>query len=121
MPSWFPYVFLAMGTFIILISLGVISLPPSRRRALLDGPRHWQVTCFGIAFFCAGLSFLIQKWKALAVANSVVLLGAFIAPMLWVLFFSKAVDLSMQIFGGICLLCGGGGGLFGIFRSIQSK
>lgn len=50
MPRRFPFVFIAFGTYIVLISLGLLPTGTSPRgRAIFDGLRHWQITCFGLA------------------------------------------------------------------------
>lgn len=116
-PLWFSLSFALIGAYIVLLSLGVFPDSPLKKQALFDTPRHWQVTSFGLAFFCAGISVAFAERRHwLLVVNGAVLLAAFFAPVTWVLFFSGAVSPSMQILGGIPLVAGAVGGLLGLLR-----
>ena len=52
-----------VGVFLILSYMGYIYWPPIRnnRRAIFSDPYHWQILSIGIAFFCAGASFVIPR------------------------------------------------------------
>jgi hypothetical protein len=56
-----------LGLFIVLASLGVIELQTvSRRKALFNDAREWQIAGFGLIFACAGLLLMIpQRAQAL--------------------------------------------------------
>ncbi|WP_050415841.1 hypothetical protein [Azoarcus sp. CIB] len=114
-PRWLPLFFVVIGVYVVLLSLGVIpDLPHSKKQGLFATPHHWQITSFGVAFLCAGVSAAFpdrRHW--LLFLNHTVLLVAFLAPTTWVLFFSGAVSRPMQIFGGIPLVIGG---LLGLWR-----
>ena len=64
---WLFIVIGGTGLFIIGSYLGFYYWPPIRRcKAIFCDPYHWQILAFGIAFFCAGLAYLIPKeWKRL--------------------------------------------------------
>lgn len=52
------------GLFLMLSYLGYIYWPPirpGRHRAIFTDPYHWQIFSIGLAFFCAGISFVIPK------------------------------------------------------------
>ena len=69
------------GLFIIGSYLGLFHWPPIRRcRAIFCDPYHWQILAIGIAFFCAGLAYLIPKaWKRLGNLNAATLLVCLIS------------------------------------------
>lgn len=117
-PRWFPPLFVVIGVYVVLLSLDVIpDLPLSKKQGLFATPHHWQITSFGLAFLCAGISAAFPNRRHwLLVLNLAVLLVAFLAPTTWVLFFSGAVSRPMQIFGGIPLFIGAVGGLLGLWR-----
>lgn len=52
-----------VGVFFILSYLGYIYWPPIRmnRKSIFKDPFHWQILSIGIAFFCAGASFVIPR------------------------------------------------------------
>src|SRR5262245_47854872 len=91
-PLWFALLFLIFGAYIIVVSLGLLPytyMPSLRRRALFDSPQHWQVTSFGIAFFCAGASIILaNRGRWLPALAGTVLLVASVAPMAWLLYLS---------------------------------
>ena len=117
-PRWLPLLFVLIGVYVVLLSLGVIpDLPGSKKQGLFATPHHWQITSFGLAFLCAGISAAFPNRRHwLLFLNHTVLLIAFLAPTTWVLFFSGAVNRPMQIFGGIPLVIGAVGGLLGLWR-----
>jgi hypothetical protein len=122
-PKWALYAFLSVGAYIILLSLDIIHYTPSgRRRGIFTTPHHWQVTSFGVAFFCVGLSFLLEKTHIIIrlLIGSTLLLS-FCIPIFWVLFYSEQVGLLMQIFGGFCLACGFFGALAGLIQTARGK
>lgn len=104
--------FMAMGSFIVAISLGWIDLPEQtsirRSRGLFDHPRHWQVTSFGLCFFTAGVSLYFQQHRnfLLTLLRTTCAL-TLIVPMCWLLYFSgKAPALMQWAFGFILLMTG---------------
>ena len=64
-----------IGLFIIGAYFGLYYWPPVRRcRAIFCDPYHWQILAIGIAFFCAGVTFLIPKeWRIFGNLNAMVL------------------------------------------------
>lgn len=122
-PRWFPVIFLLLGAYIVLISLGVLPYSPSiRRRAVFDNPQHWQITSLGVAFFCAGLSMLVaQRGRWLPVFVGTVFLAAFLVPMVWFVHFSGVLGLPMRILFTVPLALGGAGAVFGLVRTAQGK
>ena len=117
-PRWVPLFFVAIGVYVVLLSLGVIPEGARpKKQGLFATPHHWQITSFGLAFLCTGISAAFpdrRHW--LLFLNHTVLLITFLAPTTWVLFFSGAVHPSMQIFGGIALVVGAIGGVLGLLR-----
>lgn len=124
MPRWFPVIFLLLGAYIVLISLGVLPYSPStRKRAVFDNPQHWQITGMGIAFFCAGLSLLVAQrgGRWLSVLIGTVFLASFLSPMVWFVHFSGVLGLPMRILFTVPLALGGAGAVFGLVRTAQGK
>jgi hypothetical protein len=122
-PPWFPWLFVIVGAYIVLLSLGLLPYAPNpRRRAFFDSPQHWQITCFGIAFFCAGLSLIVaNRGRWLPALVGTVTMAALIAPMAWFFYFSGAVGLPMQLVASIPLAIGAAGAVFGVVRTAQGK
>lgn len=84
-PRWVCFLLIAVGAYIVLLSLGVIPYVPSgRRRALFPTPHHWQVTSFGIAFIASGVAVAFPRsrhpWRLLIAAVTAV---SFLAPLGW--------------------------------------
>lgn len=74
-----------VGLLLILSYAGVLHFPRMRsnRRAIFSDPHHWQILSIGIAFFCAGASFVIpSRWKFLGVLCSTCLVVAFFAGII---------------------------------------
>lgn len=69
------------GLFIIGAYLDIYHWPPVRKcRAIFCDPYHWQILAIGIAFFCAGLAYLIPKGcRTLGTLNSFVLLASLLS------------------------------------------
>jgi len=122
-PRWFPLPFLAFGAYLVLISLDLLPYTPApSKRALFDHPRHWQITGLGLAFFCAGLSLLLaRRGRWLSVLVGAVFLAAFLAPMVWFVYFSGVLSLPMRLLFSVPLALGGAGAVFGLVRTAQGK
>jgi hypothetical protein len=73
-----------VGLFIIGAYAGVYYWPPIRRcRAIFCDPYHWQVLAIGIAFFCAGLAYVIpEKWRIVGTLNALLLLAALLSGII---------------------------------------
>jgi hypothetical protein len=76
MPHWVAFIFLLLGAYIILLSLGVLPyIPSKRKRGVFHSPQHWQITSIGVAFFCADIAIAFgnrRHW--LLTLNGIVLL-----------------------------------------------
>ena len=70
-----------VGAFLIGAYLGLYSWPRLRScRAIFCDPYHWQILAIGIAFFCAGLAYLIPPgWKLVGKINGALVVGALLA------------------------------------------
>lgn len=121
MPRWMALPFLAVGLFIVLLSLGVIEAQPrTSHRAIFDTPHHWQVTSIGIAFACAGLSlFAGQRRRWLSIVIGLVLLPAFFAPLIWLFYLSGMIELPIRILASIPLGLGAAGAVAGFIQTIR--
>ena len=77
------------GVFLMLGYFGVISFESRRPcRAIFCEPTHWQVLCIGLAFFCAGLSFVMPpRWRLVGAINSMAVLGCLLAGIVGTFFF----------------------------------
>lgn len=66
------------GLFIIGAYSGLYYWPPIRQcRAIFCDPYHWQILALGIAFFCAGLAYLIpERYKLVGTINATLLFAA---------------------------------------------
>lgn len=69
--------------FLILSYFGIIHWPPlrpERRRAIFSDPHHWQILSIGIAFVCAGASFIIPRtWNLIGKICGLILIVALVA------------------------------------------
>lgn len=86
-PRWASIPFLAIGLYVLLISLDLLPYGlPARRRAIFDTPHHWQVGAAGIAFMAMGLKLAFPRgpavWQA---AIGLVALCGFFAPLMWLI------------------------------------
>lgn len=72
------------GIFIIGAYAGLYDWPPMRScRAIFCDPYHWQILAIGIAFFCAGLAYVIPSHlRALGKFNAMVLVTSLLAGIL---------------------------------------
>ena len=79
----------APGIFILLQYFGVVRTSyVGRCRAIFCEPDHWQVLCFGLAFFCVGLAFLIpQRFPVLGTVNALALVGCFVSAIIGTFFY----------------------------------
>lgn len=86
---WVP--FFVLGLFVLLASLGVIPLVSTgRRRGLLDGIRHWQVTSLGICFLAASVASALSGGnRVLKSTLAFIATSSLIAPLTWLIFASK--------------------------------
>lgn len=89
-PRWACFAFIAMGIYIVLLSMGVIPhVPSGRRRALLLSPHHWQVTAIGISFIASGAAMAFrrapQPWRIFVSATAA---AGFLAPLAWMVWAS---------------------------------
>jgi hypothetical protein len=121
-------VFFVIGAFIVLFSLDVIPYnpnPPVRafsRRGILDSPHHWQFTCAGLCFFCAGIHMLSKnKYRFIAVPSAFGMTICLAAPLIWLTYFSGLVDIYSGLLMTFCLLAGVGGSIYGQIRLAQEK
>jgi len=122
-PRWLPLPFLAIGTYLVLLSLGVLPYAPHpTKRGILDGPQHWQITCIGIAFAGAGLSLLLAKRNRwIGVLLALITLPAFVAPIVWLLYFSGKLGLAEQILASVPMVLGVTGAVLGLIQTIRGK
>jgi len=122
-PRWFPYPFMLIGAYIVLISMGLLPyVSASRKRGIFDSPEHWQITSIGLAFFCAGASLLMARaprWLALLLGA--ITLPSFLAPMVWLIYFSGRLTWPEQVLFSAPLLLGSAGMLWGMVRTAQGK
>lgn len=118
MPRWASFFFLIIGAYIVAISLGLLPYTSrSKGRAIFDDPQHWQVTSFGIAFFCAGIAIAFSKSRHwLLSIVGVILVASLVAPLCWVAFHSGVVSAPMKILWAIILAIGSIGAVLGILR-----
>ena len=115
----------------ILLSYGIITPPPDPkhiRRGILVGYDHWQLTAFGLAFSCAGISLILDKWRmhkprfnnrrffAFVLFFSMTAGISFFSVMIW-FFVSGTSSLAFKFIGMIIL----GVGLFGVIASLTSS
>lgn len=123
MPRWVALIFVFLGAYIILLSLGVLPYtPPTRGTAIFAGPEHWQISSIGVAFCCAGIAIAFGKQQHwLLILNGMILLPAFAAPVFWGLLFSGRVSLPLQVFGCVVMGLGLAGAVFGLMRTAQGK
>jgi CHASE2 domain-containing sensor protein len=111
-PSWFGWIFVAFGIFMMLLYFGIIEpVPKPKRRALLEGYSHWQVLCSALAFAGIGLTIAVHKaYPRLGRASALLGAACLFSVLTWALFFSAASwPLPVKIFGGFCLALGFGG------------
>ena len=73
-----------VGAFIIGAYAGLYYWPPIRRcRAVFCDPDHWQVLALGVAFFCAGLAFVIPpRLRLIGRLNSVLLVACLLGGVI---------------------------------------
>lgn len=99
MPRWMALPFLAVGLFIVLLSLGVIEAQPRTSHwAIFDTPQHWQVT---------------------SIVIGLVLLPAFFAPLIWLFYLSGMIELPIRILASIPLGLGAAGAVEGFIQTIR--
>jgi hypothetical protein len=81
----------SVGLLIILSYSSILPWVPSRHcRAIFCDPYHWQVLSFGIAFLCAGFTFIIpQGWRAIGKINALGVLGGFLVGLIGAFLFSQ--------------------------------
>jgi hypothetical protein len=110
MPSWFGWVFVAFGVWMILLYSGLIdtSTVKSSRRALLKGYDHWQLLCSGIAFIGVGIAVAWEKkFRLLARLSGLAGGACLFAVLIWFVFFSSVIDsVFIQALFSIPLLLG---------------
>jgi hypothetical protein len=90
-PRWAALLFIGLGAYILLLSLGIIEAHPGpgARRGLLPSPRDWAVGVFGLALVGIGLGIAFpmapRRWLRLSRAIAAL---AFIAAMTKFIYFS---------------------------------
>lgn len=111
-----------IGAYIIAISLGVLPYGTPLRsssRAIFDDPQRWQITCFGIAFFCAGIVSAFSKSKHWLVSMvRITLVASFLTPMYWIFVYSDRVSTPFKIIGAIILTLGLVGVVLGLLKEV---
>lgn len=123
MPRWAAVAFLAIGLYVVLLSLGVIEAHarPGARRGLLASPQHWAVTAIGLAFVGAGLSVGFpaapRRWLRL---NAALTAGCFVAAMVWFVYFT-GMPLAEKLLFTVPLLLGLGGMVWGVAQSLRGR
>lgn len=72
-----------VGAYICALYFGLAPWrPPRHCSAVFCDPYHWQVLCFGLSFFLAGLAFLIpREWSWLGRTCSTGIVVALIAGL----------------------------------------
>ncbi len=93
-PSLVSVMFIFLGTLAVLFSMGAIAYTPTRNNAsILNDPRHWTVSCLGLAFMGAGIAMLFQERKSwFLVLNGLMVICTFFSSMVWIVYFSGKAE-----------------------------
>jgi hypothetical protein len=90
-PRWAALLFIGLGTYILLLSLGIIEAHPrpGARRGLLASPQHGAVSLFAVALICIGFNIAFpmapKRWLRL---NGAFAGLVFLVSMAWLIGFA---------------------------------
>lgn len=121
-PRWASFAFVAIGLYVVLLSLDIIPYVPfGRRRGLLETPHHWQITSFGIGFMAAGvLMGLPRAWGGCRLAFGIPAAVGLLAPFAWMVL-AAALPLTDRVVMGIPLVIGLMGAVLAAYQRITGK
>lgn len=100
-PRWAALAFLLIGTYVLLLSLGIVEAHPrpGARRGLLPSPQHGALTLFGLALISVALNIAFpmapKRWLKLNGAFGGL---AFIAALLWLIGFTGMPTVEKLLF-----------------------
>jgi len=112
--------FIGLGILAVLFSMGAIAYTPTRNNAsILNDPRHWTVSCLGLAFLGAGIAMLFQERKSwFLVLNGLMVIGTFFPSMIWIVYLSGKAEQRFQLLALLPLLIGFAGAVGGWLKEV---